>query len=844
MKKLLFFLLLLTNLWCTISWGQTFLNGDFENHTATSDQINLTNPDYNSMMANSVAYGTYGDMDIISSASYGGLAQNGTWYVGFTGGLTDAITMELSSPLIAGTTYTLSYWDRAWDSFTADPVRLGVSTTPGVTGTTFFTGPVASSNVWTQRTVTFVAPATGLYISVYTTTGSTSTWTQIDNFAFTVPTGTPPITDFTASTTSLCPNDCITFTDITTNSPTTWNWTFAGGTPATSSLQNPGSICYATAGTYQVSLQTSNASGTDTETKIGYIVVNATPSGSASSNTPVCTGSQLDLTVPTTAGATYSWTGPNSFVSSLQNPSIPNAQPVDAGTYTVTVTAGGCSSTSSVTVTVSATIPINLTPAGPFCESDGSATLTADVAGGTWSGTGITDAINGIFDSGVAGIGTHTINYDITTGCSGNATQTIVVNPNPTGIASSNSPLCVGSQLDLSVTATAGATYSWTGPNSFSSTVQNPSITNVQLIDGGSYTVTVTNTGCSSSFSTSVVVNSPTAITINPTGPFCESDVSTTLTASVSGGTWSGAGIVDAVNGIFDPNVAGSGSHTISYTITTGCGGNATATIVVNSLPTVDFSANNLSGCNPLNVTFTDNSAPTSSSVVWDFGNGSTSTQLNNVAHIFLTEGCYSISLTATTAQGCTSSISYSNFICVLQQPDASFVANPPVQTIESPSFVFINNSENATSYTWNFGDGSSSSSTNPIHNYIAEAGNYTVELIAYNEAGCTDTARQIVEIQDLLIYYVPNSFTPNGDEHNNTFQPVFNSGFDPYDYNLVVFNRWGETLFESNNNEIGWDGTYLGKAVPTGIYTWRIEFKVSNSDERKILVGHVNVLR
>ena len=78
----------------------------------------------------------------------------------------------------------------------------------------------------------------------------------------------------------------------------------------------------------------------------------------------------------------------------------------------------------------------------------------------------------------------------------------------------------------------------------------------------------------------------------------------------------------------------------------------------------------------------------------------------------------------------------------------------------------------------------------------------------------------------------------------NQSFNPVFTSGYDPYDYQLLIFNRWGELLFESHNTEIGWDGTYNGIVVQDGIYSWTLEFKETMSDARHSVQGHVNLLR
>jgi gliding motility-associated-like protein len=103
------------------------------------------------------------------------------------------------------------------------------------------------------------------------------------------------------------------------------------------------------------------------------------------------------------------------------------------------------------------------------------------------------------------------------------------------------------------------------------------------------------------------------------------------------------------------------------------------------------------------------------------------------------------------------------------------------------------------------------------------------------------------VQVQEVLIFYVPNTFTPDGDNYNQTFQPVFHSGFDPFDFELLIFNRWGEVIFESHDATVGWDGTYgqeTTEIVQDGTYTWKIEFKTKYTDERKIVTGSVNLIR
>ena len=188
--------LLIVSMFCSvISYGQTFLNGDFEVNTAGVNHINLTNSQYNAMMSNSFAFGNWlgggpngGDMDIITTNAYCNYPQHGNWYVALTGDGSDAISLKLSSPLIQGNTYTISYYDRFCNfagTYTAQPFEIGVSTIDSLFGDSVYTGAIPVTAQWTQNSFTFTAPNSGQYITVKVYGGvPTTSWTQLDNFTF------------------------------------------------------------------------------------------------------------------------------------------------------------------------------------------------------------------------------------------------------------------------------------------------------------------------------------------------------------------------------------------------------------------------------------------------------------------------------------------------------------------------------------------------------------------------------------------------------------------------------------------------------------------------------------
>ena len=180
-------------------------------------------------------------------------------------------------------------------------------------------------------------------------------------------------------------------------------------------------------------------------------------------------------------------------------------------------------------------------------------------------------------------------------------------------------------------------------------------------------------------------------------------------------------------------------------------------------------------------------------------------------------------------------------------KPKANFVPTPPnVTTIDSKS-TMLNTSLNAIEYGWIFSDGTVSSDVSPEHEFPnKEQSKQVVILIATSDAGCMDTINKIITVNEEVVYYVPNTFTPDDDDFNQIFKPVFTSGYDPITYHLSIFNRWGELVFESNDTEIGWAGLYGkdGVLVQEGSYTWKIEFKLKENDTRKIEVGNVNILK
>jgi gliding motility-associated-like protein len=127
------------------------------------------------------------------------------------------------------------------------------------------------------------------------------------------------------------------------------------------------------------------------------------------------------------------------------------------------------------------------------------------------------------------------------------------------------------------------------------------------------------------------------------------------------------------------------------------------------------------------------------------------------------------------------------------------------------------------------------------------EPGDFQLVAIGYNDLGCPGTPQllNIVVTQcDPLIYWVPNSFTPDGNEFNQTWGPILTSGISVDNFQLTIYNRWGGLIWESNDVNSKWDGTYNGVLVPDGTYSWIMRLDMVDNDDKKLITGHVTIVR
>lgn len=604
---------------------------------------------------------------------------------------------------------------------------------------------------------------------------------------------------------SVCEGTSIVLDATTPNASYLWQ---DGSTNATYSVVS--------SGTYSVDVTTTCGVVSDEV----IITVNAIPQVNLGVDTTLCVGQTLTLDA-LNPGATYLW----------QDNST-NAQFVvdQPGTFAVEVTAGTCVGTDDITVDFISAPTLELGNDTSICEGQ-SIQLDATTAGATylWQDNSTGSTLN------VTQSGTYSVQITTDCGVLTDAIQITVI-PLPVVDLGNDTSFCAGGSIVLDAT-NPNSSYIWQD-NSTNSTYT--------VTQSGTYSVQVSNSlGCNVSDEINVVVDAVPTVSAGLDQTVCQGE---SVTLSASGATsysWSGG----VSNGVpFVPS-AGTTTYTVTGTTPGGCTDTDEVLVTVGNSPNISFTSTISSGCVPLTVQLT-NTTPNATSCVWTLSDGTIISGCGTVEVLIEQGGCYDVTLTTELASGCYGSFTAFDYICAEEAPIADFVVVPQQVTALNPTVQFNNTSVGADTYAWNFGDNADwSTETNPSHDYpFDEPGSYTVILVASSALGCTDTAYSYVEVLEDLIYYVPNSFTPDGDIYNQTFEPVFTSGFDPYNYNFMIFNRWGEMIYESNDPTMGWDGSYtLNGQVFTchsGVYTWRIEFKSKNNDEKTIITGHVTLLR
>ncbi len=227
-------------------------------------------------------------------------------------------------------------------------------------------------------------------------------------------------------------------------------------------------------------------------------------------------------------------------------------------------------------------------------------------------------------------------------------------------------------------------------------------------------------------------------------------------------------------------------------------------------------------GCAPYTVTF-DNTSVAGQTFIWDFGDGSPVSTEFAPTHTYTTPGQYTVKLTANNDFTCNKTDNTSVTLTLYGKPIAQFSYTPIPPVANTPD-VFNNlSSDDAVSFVWYFGDGDSlaTASRAPVVHQYNSTGTFNACLIATNAAGCVDTTCKQVETIINPLVDVPNAFTPNSNDINNKVKVM---GFGISRMRFIIWNRWGQKVFETNDQHIGWDGRYKGALQPMDVYAYTLD--------------------
>jgi len=259
-------------------------------------------------------------------------------------------------------------------------------------------------------------------------------------------------------------------------------------------------------------------------------------------------------------------------------------------------------------------------------------------------------------------------------------------------------------------------------------------------------------------------------------------------------------------------------------------GDTTSASVRINTYPSPEISikASKLDGCQPLTVSFneeTQSSLPRE--YIWHFGNGDFSKDKNPV-YTYIDAGVYKVSIEVREKHGyhtCVTKDTLLSEINVFEKPVAKFQAQPEIVDITNPEIFFENNSLKASNAIWIFDDGDTSDMYEPVHIFDS-VGYYNVILIAQTEFGCKDTTAKLVRVKDITTFYMPEAFTPDEDDINDTYCPKF-YGISDEGYKLEIYDRYGHIIFDTENPYECWKGDVYGRNIaPPGTYVYIVKYK------------------
>lgn len=577
-------------------------------------------------------------------------------------------------------------------------------------------------------------------------------------------------------------------------------------------------------------------------------------SGTSTTTTDYCAGGNGTANIIPTQGF-----GPFTFSGWPGGQTTQSASGLVTGPYVITITdSKGCSANVNVNVpNASAAFSVTSTLVSCAGGNDGTATATMTPALGTisynWYNAGgqTTQTATGL------SAGVYNCEVSSTTGCIDTVQVTVTEIPALTSaILTQTDPTCNSGSDGIIVLTTSNGT----SPYSFSWDNSSSTIFTATDLAVGPHTITVTDAlGCVVVVNGTLTEPPSLAITSLTSDLVICPENSTTLSVTGTGGssaytfTWTENGnpIGTGTSINVDPSVTNT---QYCVTMSEACGSPTTNDCMVITFPTPvssNFIPNKPYSCIPGDYVFFNNSTEKSQidTMFVIYGDGTQEVVIGGVdlAHVYANPGIYDINITYISTLGCTTTGSHPAIANVIPNPVADFTMSAnPTTFFETVIGMQDFSSGNVDTWVWYspLSTPTNSTQNNPTFTFPeGVTGTYPISLIVTTLEGCMDTITKNLTVNSDILFFAPNSFTPDGDEFNQSWKWSV-QGIDDQDFSLFIFNRWGEILWETHDPNSEWDGTYKGEIIPAGIYTWRARVKNINSDGKKEFTGHINIIR
>jgi gliding motility-associated-like protein len=569
-------------------------------------------------------------------------------------------------------------------------------------------------------------------------------------------------------------------------------------------------------------------------------------------DTVVCSGSNLQLGTNVQGGSgfytSYTWSGQTTPLSDINIPN-PVFNTFIQGTYPLAVTVTdhhGCAGRDTIRILDDSPQSLFTSDAEPGCspvrvgfvnQSTGASTYTWDFGDGM---TSTEENPTHVFTNTTTSIQYFNVKLTSVSGyqCAHTTNQFITVYPNPElSISAFPEIACAPADIMLS-SIPGGYNYTWDFGDGNSSTgnfmimhrfennTDHDSTYYIQLVSTSFF-------GCQDTGRTAITLH-PTPEASFTADPLTQMipDKTVTFANTTQPGNWNYIWKFgdDSTSTARDPGVhtyPGIGNYLVRLIVKGDYCSDSTYTSVeiIPHPPIACFNPVD-PGCMPLTIQF-ENTSSYSTSFLWEFGDGAVSNK-PNPEYTYYEDGVYNIKLTAWGEDGrTTDTYGTTNEVYVL--PNAYFEVAPRYVYVNDQAVHFSNGSANGDVYLWDFGDGEGSDEKDPTHVYTKE-GTYDVTLNVWTSNDCYDVyvfqTAVLVEPTGKIVF--PNAFRPESPiEENRVFKPGILDHVE--NYHLMIFNRWGELIFESHDQNVGWDGSVDGKMAKEDVYIWKVEGNYTN---------------